>query len=65
MFFQNQLNKMKEYWGYFSRQFENYEAIHYKITRSESLDEFESLSSQVLMGEKWRDQPIIDRPMSE
>lgn len=61
----NQLNKMKEYWGYFSRQFENYEAIHYKITRSETLDEFESLSSKVLLEEKWRDQPIIDRPMSE
>jgi len=61
----NQLNKMKEYWGYFSRQFENYELIHYKITRTESLDEFENISSQVLQEEKWRDQPIIDRPMSE
>lgn len=61
----NQLNKMKEYWGYFSRQFEDYQSIHYRITRSESLDEFVSLSSQVLKEEKWRNQPIIDRHMSE
>jgi len=61
----NQLNKMKEYWAYFSRQFVDYEAIHYKLTRSESLEEFDSLSRQVLQEEKWREQPIIDRPMSE
>ena len=61
----NQLNKMKEYWGYFSRQFDHYKEIHYKLTRTETLEEFEDLSSQVLKSEKWRDQPIIDRPMSE
>lgn len=61
----NQLNKMKEYWGYFSRQFENYEDIHYKITRCASLEEFEELSHKVLREEKWRDQPLIDGSMSE
>ena len=61
----NQLNKMKEYWGYFSRQFDSYHEIHYKLTRTETLEEFEELSSQVLRSEKWRDKPIIDKPMSE
>lgn len=61
----NQLNKMKEFWAYFSRQFTNYQEIHFKITRSNSLDEFDDLSQKVLKEEKWRDQPIIDRPMSE
>lgn len=61
----NQLNKMKEFWGYFSRQFENYIEIHYKLTRTESLEEFDEMSLKVLRDEKWRDRPIIDRPMSE
>ena len=61
----NQLNKMKEFWGYFSRQFVNYEAIHYKITRAMSLEEFEDISRQILKNEKWLSQPLIDGHMSE
>ena len=61
----NQLNKMKEFWGYFSRQFENYENIHYNITRTSTLEEFEELSTKVLREEKWRNQPVIDGSMSE
>jgi len=61
----NQLNKMKEYWGYFSRQFVNYQEIHYQITRTQSLDEFVELSSRILKNEKWRTQPIIDGQLSE
>lgn len=61
----NQLNKMKEFWGYFSRQFEEYKKIHYKITRSMSLEEFDELSTQILANEKWRDKPLIDGVMSE
>ncbi len=61
----NQLNKMKEYWGYFSRQFQNYEAIHYKLTRTNTLEEFQELSAKVMKEEAWRSHPIIDRPMSE
>lgn len=61
----NQLNKMKEFWGYFSRQFENYQQIHYTITRTESLEEFIDKSQEILMQETWRNQPIIDMPISE
>ncbi|MCK5775112.1 MAG: tRNA-dihydrouridine synthase family protein [Bacteroidales bacterium] len=61
----NQLNKMKEFWGYFSRQFVNYQAIHYKITRAVSLEEFEDISRQILKNEKWLNQPLIDGHMSE
>jgi len=61
----NQLNKMKEFWGYFSRQFVNYQSIHYKITRSGSLEEFDELSREVLNHEEWRSAPIIDGQMSE
>jgi len=61
----NQLNKMKEFWAYFSRQFVNYESIHYKITRSGSLEEFDELSRVILNQEKWRYKPIIDGQMSE
>ncbi|NOR88313.1 MAG: tRNA-dihydrouridine synthase family protein [Bacteroidales bacterium] len=61
----NQLNKMKEYWGYFSRQFENYEHIHYKITRSMSLDEFSEISNTIFSQEKWRKKPLIDGVLSE
>jgi len=61
----NQLNKMKEYWGYFSRQFENYQEIHFKLTRTETLDEFVELSGKLMKTEPWRNRPIIDRPMSE
>jgi tRNA-dihydrouridine synthase len=61
----NQLNKMKEFWGYFSRQFVNNKSIHYKITRSGSLEEFDELSREVLNHEKWRIAPIIDGQMSE
>jgi len=61
----NQLNKMKEYWGYFSRQFVNYQSIHYRITRSGSLEEYQELSDWVLKNEKWLDRPLIDGQMSE
>ena len=61
----NQLNKMKEYWGYFSRQFENYKDIHYKITRSTSIEAFIDISTKVLKKEKWRNRPIIDGHLSE
>jgi len=61
----NQLNKMKEYWGYFSRQFVNYQEIHYRITRTQSLEEFVDISKRVLVKEKWREQPIIDGQLSE
>ena len=61
----NQLNKMKEFWGYYSRQFENYESIHYTITRSASLEEFDELSRKIMKEEKWREFPIIDKPLSE
>jgi len=61
----NQLNKMKEYWGYFSRQFVNYQEIHYRITRTQSLEEFVDISKRVLVKEKWREQPIIDGQLFE
>lgn len=61
----NQLNKMKEYWGYFSRQFESHNEIHYKITRSMSLEEFDEVSTGILKNEKWRSSPLIDGHMSE
>lgn len=61
----NQLNKMKEYWGYFSRQYENYQEVHFQITRTDSLEEFEEVSTRVISNEKWRNLPIIDRMMSE
>ncbi len=61
----NQLNKMKEYWGYFSRQYKNYDKIHYKITRSMSLDEFDEVSRKVLTNEKWLKTPLIDGHISE
>ncbi|OYT16246.1 MAG: tRNA dihydrouridine synthase DusB [Bacteroidetes bacterium 4572_77] len=61
----NQLNKMKEYWGYFSRQFENHQAVHYNITHCNSLEEFEEKSRQILQDEVWRKVPLFDRIMSE
>ena len=61
----NQLNKMKEYWGYFSRQYKNHLQIHHQITRSNSLEEFVEKSDRILKLEEWRDKPLIDGFISE
>jgi tRNA-dihydrouridine synthase B len=61
----NSLNKMKEFWAFFSRQFVNYRQVYYDITRTERIEEFQEKSLLILNEEQWRKEPIIGKPMSE
>ncbi|HAG16055.1 MAG TPA: tRNA dihydrouridine synthase DusB [Bacteroidales bacterium] len=50
----NQLNKLKEYWRYFSQAFENSESYFYQLSRASDIENFIKLTDEIREKATWR-----------
>ncbi len=48
------LSKLKEYWGYFAHHFQQYEAIHYQLTRCDTLHQFLDIKQAIIEQSAWK-----------